>query len=201
MKLFVMRHRPLVVFGALLLGGAQILLAAESGYRTPSPALAAIVDAPLSPAAILSLDRRTLLLLDRPDSPSIATLAQPEVRLAGLRINPATNGPSRSLSYTGAAFKSIDSGQTVRVSGLPTGARIGDHAWCPDSRHLALTLVREHGIELWLVNVGDGGARQLTGPVLNAMFGEPVSWLDAETLAIRRVPANRAPAPAASLTP
>ena len=68
------------------------LSAADPGYRTPSAPLAAIVDAPSSPVAVLSPDRTRLLLLDRPEAPSIAELAQPELKLAGLRINPATNG-------------------------------------------------------------------------------------------------------------
>lgn len=37
-----------------------------SVYRTPSPALAAVVDAPLPPVVALSPDRAWLLLLDRP---------------------------------------------------------------------------------------------------------------------------------------
>ncbi len=178
-----------------------VSLHAATGYRTPSPALAAIVDAPAAPAAALSPDRRLLLLLDRPDAPSIAELAQPELRLAGLRINPATNGQSRSLFYTGLTLQPFAGGEPRRVTGLPAGARIGDYEWSPDSRHLALTLVRDRGIELWLVDIAAARARALTGPVLNAMFGEPMVWLDAATLVLRRVPPDRRAAPGAADAP
>ena len=60
------------------------LSAADPAYRTPSAPLAAIVDAPSAPVAVLSPDRTRLLLLDRPEAPSIAELAQPELKLAGL---------------------------------------------------------------------------------------------------------------------
>jgi dipeptidyl aminopeptidase/acylaminoacyl peptidase len=170
-------------------------------FRMPSPALAAIVDAPSPPTVVPSPDRRELLLLDRPDVPSIVELAEPELKIAGLRINPATNGPSRSNYFTGIVFKPLDGAAERRVAGLPAGARIGDYEWSRDSRHLAFTLVAERGIELWVVDVPTAHARRLVGPILNAMLGKSFGWVDEVTLAIRRVPAQREPPPAAALVP
>jgi dipeptidyl aminopeptidase/acylaminoacyl peptidase len=190
--------RWLTLFFAL---GAALRADIPAGYRVPSPALAAVVDAPLPPVPVLSPDRKTLLLLERPEAPSIAELAQPELRLAGLRINPATNGQSRSTYFTGLIFKSFETAAERRVGGLPAGARIGDYEWSSDSRHLALTLVRENGIELWLVRVDAAEARRVTGPVLNAVLGEPIGWLDHSTIVIRRVPQDRGPLPIAARIP
>ncbi len=191
----MLRLAPLRIALASFVSFSASGWAADSGYRTPSPALAAIVDAPLPPAAVLSPDRRLLLLLERPDAPPIAELAQPELRLAGLRINPATNGPSRAAHFTGLLLQSLEGGTPRRVTGLPAGARIGDYEWSRDGRHLALTLVKENGLELWLVTTATVTARPLTGPILNAMFGEPMAWLDSDTLLVRRVPSMRGPAP------
>ncbi|MBI5688552.1 MAG: prolyl oligopeptidase family serine peptidase [Verrucomicrobia bacterium] len=167
----------------------------------PSAALAAVVDAPTPPTAVLSPDRQRLLLLDRPEAPGIAELAQPELKLAGLRINPATNGRSREFVYTGLALQPLAGGPAQRVTGLPAGVRIGDYEWSRDGRHLAITLVLDRGIALWLVDVGTARARRLTDPILNAVFGEPIIWLDDATLLIRRVPAGRGPAPLAPAVP
>ena len=168
-----MHPRILILLCATLAVVGPSLPAADGGgYRSPSPALAAIVDAPIAPLAILSPDRRLLLMLERADAPSIAELAQPELRLAGLRINPATNGPSRASRYTGIYFKPLDGGAERRVSGLPAGAKIGDYEWSRDSRHLAITLVRENGIELWLITADAGAARRLTGPPIIAQQGK-----------------------------
>ncbi|WP_414663484.1 alpha/beta hydrolase family protein [Horticoccus sp. 23ND18S-11] len=186
---------------ALVFASPPLPAADSAGYRTPSPALAAIVDTPLPPAAVLSPDRRQLLLLDRPEAPTLAELAQPELRLAGLRINPVTNGPSRSTYFTGLAFKPVDGGNDARVTGLPAGVRIADYEWSRDSRHLALTVVAATGIELWLVDCATARARRLTDPILNAALGEPIVWIDHSTLAIRRVPANRGAPPNASGAP
>ena len=197
-----MPHSAPLRFALLALVLTSALRAQDaSPYRTPSPALAALVDAPPTPAVILSPDRQLLLLLERSDAPSIAELAEPELRLAGLRINPATNGPSRGLTYTALALKPVAGGAERRIAGLPAGARIADYEWSRDSRHLAFTLVRADGIELWLADAATAQARRLTGPILNAVFGEPMVWLDEKTLVIRRVPAARGAPPAPSRVP
>ncbi len=174
---------------------APFLPAADPAYRTPSAPLAAIVDTPSAPVAVLSPDRTRLLLLDRPEAPSIAELAQPELKLAGLRINPATNARSREASYTGLTFQPLDGGPAKRVTGLPADTRIAGYEWSRDGRHLALTVVFNQGSALWLVDVASGTARRLTDPVLNGFFGDPMVWLDNATLLIRRIPAGRGPAP------
>ncbi len=188
-------------FLALVVLIAPFASRSADGYRTPSPALAAIVDAPLPPAAVLSPDRQWLLLLDRPDAPPIAELAQPELRLAGLRVNPATNGPSRATHYTGLALQPISGGAARRIAGLPPGVRIANFEWSRDARHLAFVVVTDRGLELWLAAADTAAARRLTGPILNAMLGDPLAWLDDATLLIRRVPPDRGAVPAESTTP
>ena len=170
-------------------------------YRSPSPALAALVDAPAAPAVSVSPNRQTLLILERTDAPSIAELAQPELRLAGLRFNPAVNAPSRALAFTGLLLKSVAGGADRRVTGLPPGIRISHYAWAPGSRHLALALVRPTGLELWLADTTTAKARRLTPPILNAVLDDPFAWLDANTLALLRVPAGRGAPPPAPRVP
>jgi len=191
---------PAALLAALLL--TPLVSAQDTAvYRTPRPALAAIVDAPLAPVTSLSPDRRHLLLLDRPDSPGIAELAQPELRLAGLRINPAANGPSRATYYTGLTLQPLEGGPARRVTGLPERTALGDYAWSRDGHLIACTLRGEGGLELWLVDTATARARPLTGPVLNAVLGDPLVWLDATTLVIRRLPADRGAPPAPATLP
>jgi len=193
--------RPVFALVALLATLAPARAEEAPVFRRPSPALAALVDAPLAPTVVLSPDRTRLLLLDRPGAPALAELAAPELKLAGLRLDPATNGRSREPEHTGLAFQPIAGGPAVRVTGLPANPRISGHEWSRDGRHVALSLVRENGIELWLVEVASAAARRLTEPSLNATFGEPMVWLDDTTLLIRRIPATRGAAPAPGRVP
>jgi dipeptidyl aminopeptidase/acylaminoacyl peptidase len=173
----------------------------DTPYRKPTPALAALVDAPAAPGVSISPDRSTLLILERTEAPSIAELAQPELRLAGIRINPATNSPSRPFTYTGMVLKSTAGGPERRVTGLPPDARIGSFAWSPGSKHIAFTVIRNNGLELWLALPANARARRLMPPVLNGVLNEPFAWLDDTTLAVLRVPTGRGPVPAAPRLP
>ena len=57
---------------------------AEGGYMLPSPAIAAIVDAPPEPMLSFSPNREQIMQLARPPvNPPISELARPELKLAG----------------------------------------------------------------------------------------------------------------------
>lgn len=97
------------VFSAVLLALCLPLAAQEElAYQVPPKAIADIVDAPGNPFVIPSPDCKTLLVVERPALIAIADLSQPELRLAGLRINPRTNGPSLSQ----AVFSNRSSSRT-----------------------------------------------------------------------------------------
>ncbi len=169
-------------------------------YRTPSPALAAMVDAPLPPLVSVSPDKRRLLLLERPSLPPVAELAEPELRLAGLRLNPATNGPSRESYYTGIVVQTLADGAEQRLAGLPAAARLTNLAWSRDSRHVLLTLIREDGLQLWVADVAAATARRVTDRALNGTLDAP-AWLDDQTIIASLLPAARGTVPVASPVP
>ncbi|MBT4501778.1 MAG: hypothetical protein HOC74_28870, partial [Gemmatimonadetes bacterium] len=66
--------------------------ATPSAYRMPPAAIAELVDAPLPPHIHLAPTRTWILLGMPANLPPIAELARPELRLAGLRIDPAADG-------------------------------------------------------------------------------------------------------------
>jgi dipeptidyl aminopeptidase/acylaminoacyl peptidase len=166
-------------------------------YRTPSQELAALVDAPATPGVSLSPDQSMMLLMTRPGAPSIAEVSAPELRLAGLRINPKNNGPSRGFTYMDLAVRTLD-GDQRQVTGLPEEPRIGNVRWAPDGRHVAFTQTTVDRVELWVLDVESAHAQRLVDGAMNAaFFGAPFSWLsDSETLLARMVPEGRGPAPA-----
>ena len=111
----------------------------DLGYQMPAQVLADIIDAAPTPGVSLSPDNKWLLHLERPGYPSIAEVAQPELRLAGLHINPRSNGPSRGRTLNGLLLQNLDNGQEVRVTGLPTEPRLSDVSWAPNARNIATT--------------------------------------------------------------
>jgi hypothetical protein len=102
-------------------------------YRKPPEPIEQILDAPLTPLVSLSPDRRMILVEQPQDFPTIAEVAQPRYRLAGLRLNPATNGPSRQSSMVKLALEPSTGGAEQLIAGLPPNLRASSIQWSPDS--------------------------------------------------------------------
>ena len=114
------------------LAGAQTNLK----YQLPPKAIVDIVDARPTPGVKLSPpaagEGRLLLIEHFAGLPTIAELARPELRLAGLRFNPRTGGPSRGRFDTSLELQALPSGKPVAIAGLPANAEIRFAEWSPD---------------------------------------------------------------------
>lgn len=191
----------------LVLGAMSFPVAAQEEllYQMPPKEITELVDTPNNPFVMPSPDAKILLIVERPALPSIREVAQPELKLAGLRINPRTNGPSPSRTeyYKKIVFKNLKSMKGYPLAGLPAEARISDLDWSPDSQKVAFTVTQPDGIELWIAYTADGKVVKLTGPVLNgAMEYQFFQWLpDGQHLVCNTVLENRQPLPEKDIVP
>ena len=194
-----MQLRVFSKLGAMLLIVPALPAAAQtsSGYMQPPAPIAQILDAAPTPTPLVSPRRDTIALLGRANLPPIAELAEPDLKLAGYRINPRNNGPANSrISWLNAlSFQPVAGGPERRVA-LPAGARFTSPSWSPDGKRLAFLVDRPTGLELWVADAATATARRLTGASVNAAFGSGFEWLpDSSGLGVRMVPAGRGPAP------
>ena len=175
---------------------------AENDYKMPPKAIADLVDAPGTPGVSVSPNKKHILILERASLPSIEELSQPELRLAGLRINPATNGRSRTRYYTGMIIQDLGSGVQKRVKGLPKNGRISNVSWSPNAKHIAMTVTHGVQINLYLVKAASGRASLLLKTPLNAIYGSPFSWLsDSKSILAKTILSGREEPPRPSLVP
>ena len=175
-------------------------------YRMPSEEIAALLDAPRTPDLSVDPTGRWILMLTKPGLPPISELARPELRLAGLRIDPEANGPSRSGYYTEMALLRISDGMERPVTGLPKDVRIGCPRWAPDVSRVAFTVRDSTGIRLWWVDVESGAASPVSNIRLNGIFGAPFAWVPSGrgrglSLVVRAVPDERGEVPEAPISP
>src|SRR5688572_19201684 len=171
----------------------------SSGYLTPPQAVVDILDAEPLPTVTVSPGRDVLAIVARRSMPSIAELAQPMLRLAGLRINPATNGPHRAPSGNGIRLRMVAT-EAERPVQVPPNARIGTVGFSPDGKRLYFTNTRDSSVDLWVADVATGRARMVDAP-LNAIAGG-CDWLqDSSALLCTFVPSSRGMAPAAPNLP
>ncbi len=146
-------------------------------YQLPPQEIIDMVDAPGTPGVSFSPDASVMLLLDRPELPTIADLAMPEERLAGIRINPDNFGPSRAWYFAGMSLMKVGTRDTLPVAGLPENPRIRNLNWSADGNFVAFTHTHETGIELWLLDVGKAEVHKLSKRMLNNVIGTTFTWL------------------------
>jgi dipeptidyl aminopeptidase/acylaminoacyl peptidase len=190
----------LVVFVSFLsLAQAQQKDAALHGYQKAPQPIHELLNAPPTPLVQVSPDGQWLLAADRLANPPISDLAQPMLRIAGLRINPSTNGRHHPPRFVRLRLYSTTGGPENEID--VRNAYLSLPEWSQDSRHFAFTNTTENGIELL---VGQVNAHTSTIPKvkINAIMGEPLQWMpDGTTLLVETVPATRGNPPAEPKTP
>jgi dipeptidyl aminopeptidase/acylaminoacyl peptidase len=174
-------------------------------YQKPPAGIEALLDAPRAPVVVVSPDHSTLVVEQPQTFPTIAEVAQPRYRLAGIRFNPATNGPSREVSVVDMWLQPINGEARRSIAGLPPKLEASHLMWSPDSKHLAFVQKQSAphaGLQLWVVDVASASARRLGSDRLNAVLGAPCAWMpDSAALLCKLVPARRGAAPVASEVP
>jgi len=177
-------------------------LSADDGYKMPPKSIIDLVDAPVTPNISLSPDKKHILILERSSLPSIEELSQPELRLAGLRINPFTNGRSRSNNYKSIIIQNINSGKQKKVKGLPKNSTISSVIWSPNGKQIAISLINGNQINLYLAETKNGKAKLLINRPLNTIYGSSVYWLnDSKGLIIKAIVENRGDEPKLNTVP
>ncbi|MBW3627842.1 MAG: prolyl oligopeptidase family serine peptidase [Gemmatimonadetes bacterium] len=163
-------------------------------YRIPPDPIPAVVTAEPPPALSLSPDRSGFALLGRRALPGIADLAQPELRLAGVRIDPVTNGPSSPAHFHSVTLASV-SGGAPRSVDLPPDPRLSELRWSPDGSWLAFVHTTSTGLELWGIETGTARTRRLSDR-LNGTLGCSYQWEPSGvSLLVKRIPDGRGQAP------
>ncbi len=147
------------------------------GYQRPPEAIAKLVEAPLTPMVTLSPDKNWMALMERSDYPSIEELSRPELRIAGLRMNPDNFGPSRNNFFIGLKFKNLKEMKEYTVSDLPIPVQISNFSFSPDSKKATFLQTYPDRIELWLIDLSTFKAHAITKKKINATLANPVSWL------------------------
>lgn len=174
---------------------------AQNSYKQPPKEIMDVLNAPVTPATSISPAKDKIALLEPLRYPPISELAQPMLRLAGLRINPNTNGQHRQPYFVKVTLKNIADGKETVVS-LPPNAQIISPTWSADGKYIAAGNITPAGIELWIIETATAKATKMKNVSVNTAFGG-FEWMpDQKSLLVNLVPKNRGAAPAyQNLTP
>ena len=194
------RMKRIIVPFVLLVSMA--VSAQDFSYQRPPDDIAKLVEAPLTPSVFLSHDNAWIVLLDKSDYPSIEELSRPELRIAGLRINPDNFGPSRPNYLIGLKLKKLSDNTDHTIRNLPSPLLISNASFSPDSKKIAFLQNNADKIELWVVDITTLSASKITERKISDIVGNAYSWLnDSQHILFAAVPANQKPMPQKSHVP
>ena len=164
-------------------------------YQTPPKEIYDLVMAKPNPGVSFNSKGQFMLILDRSSMPLVEDLAQPELRIAGLRINPNNFGPSRSAYITNITIKEVLSGKEFSVSGLPANLKAGNLQWSPNEDKAAFTNTTNTIIDIYVIDIKTHKAIKINKTAVNLVLGASFNWIDNNSLLYTTVnqPLARAP--------
>lgn len=182
--------------------------AGESGYDKPPKNILDVMHAPSPPIPRVSPTNETILLVSWQEYPSIARVATPFLRLAGVRVEPKNHsrhdtpgGYGITSCATGFELVRIGDGAKIPVA-LPAGVCPGIPVWAADGKRFAFVNAASDAVELWIGDAMTGKVRQVPGARLNPMFYDEMQWMpDQKTLLVKLVPKGMGAPPPEPVVP
>jgi len=173
-----------------------------AGYDLPPQYVLDILRAPTPPRPMLSPTRASTLLVSWVQYPPMMQVAEPFLKLAGVRVEPRT----RRKHDTPGGYGVAQCAQTLAVVdiatrrevpiALPPGGCADGFVWAPDGASFAFRNTSRDAVELWAG--GRDGTTHRVGTVrLNPMLGSSHQWLpDNRTVMVKLVPEGAGAPPA-----
>ncbi len=165
-------------------------------YQKPSQEILELVDVPLAPSVLMDDHKEYMVLLYRDTYKTIAELSKQELRLGGLRIDPATNIGSRVTYYNNIKIKNINKKEGIEkpVNNLPDRPLLANFKWSPNQKKMSFTHTTAEGVEVWMIDIKTAMAKKLTKARANANMGNVINWFeDSESVLVKMISSARKP--------
>lgn len=166
-------------------------------YQLPPNELADFVNINPDPFLLFGPHEAWMLVADRSSHPSIELLRQPELKLAGCRINPQAFTPHTVPVVMKPRLRNMDTGEERPITGFPAEAKLRHLQWSPKGDRISACLVTETGMQLWLIDYPSLEAKPVTPVDLNGSLGDtPYGYFSQDYIIVkRRLAGQEAPPP------
>jgi dipeptidyl aminopeptidase/acylaminoacyl peptidase len=189
-----MRTRALFLFFVCLFINSLLSAQDDGSYKTPPKDIADMLLAKKSPSVSVDEKAEWMLFMEISSYPSVEELARPELKIAGLRINPANFAPSRQNYINNLTLRNIASGKDYKINGLPSPLYAGSIRWSPSYKKIAFTQTTANRVDLYVIDVAAQKAVKISKSPLNTLM-ETYTWYDDNTLLYPTATKSAAAAP------
>lgn len=190
-----------LLIALLVISSFQTIAQTGSGYQMPPKDIADLLLAKPTPAVSIDGKAEWMLLSERNPYPTVEELGQPEVRIAGLRLNPANFSPSRQTFINGFKLKNIKTGKEVSVTGLPQNLLASNVSWNPSEKKIAFINTGDSRVDLYVIDIATQKATKVNKQAVNNTLGAAYTWVDDNTILYKATTALPSAAPKKSITP
>lgn len=181
---------------------------APSGYDRPPSALLDVMHSANPPTPVLSPKGDRILLVAALEYPSMARVAEPFYKLAGVRVEPKSRAKHDTPGGYGIrpcardfTLVTVPGGVETKVA-LPRGSCPAGPSWAPDGAHFFFTNTVADAVELWIGDAANGQIKRVGDVKLNPMLGNVAQWMaDNKSVFVKLVPENPGAPPPAPVVP
>ena len=179
-----------------------------SGYNQPPQYILDVMHAPTPPEPVVSPTNDAILLVYWQSYPSLARVATPFLRLAGVRVEPRNHSKHDTPGGYGITpcaqsigLVHVSDAKEIRLA-LPVDTCPGLPVWSADGKRFAFANVASESVELWIGEAKTGEVHRVPGAGLNPMFDDAMQWMpDQQALLVKLVPEKLGTPPSATNVP
>jgi dipeptidyl aminopeptidase/acylaminoacyl peptidase len=170
-------------------------------YQLPPKEIADLLLAKPTPSVSIDSKGEWMLLSERNSYPTVDELGQPEIRIAGLRLNPNNFSPSRQVYINNFSLKNIKGNKEFKVSGLPLNMLASNVRWSPNEKKIVFTNTTANRVDVYIIDVTTKVATKVNKQALNVVLGADITWLDDNSIMYKVAIKPATAAPKKPITP
>jgi dipeptidyl aminopeptidase/acylaminoacyl peptidase len=179
-----------------------------STYEKPPQAILDVMHSLPPPTAYISPTADRILLVSMVEYPSVARVAEPFLRLAGVRLEPRNRSKHDTPGGYGIrpcareySIAAVPSGAITKVT-LPADSCAGGPAWSVNGTKFAFLNAAADAVEVWVGDAASGEVRRFEGVRANPMLEHTMQWTsDQKGLLVKTVVEGAGPPPVAPVVP
>jgi dipeptidyl aminopeptidase/acylaminoacyl peptidase len=181
--------------------GMQVHAQDAGGYQVPPKEIADLLLAKPTPSVSVDSKGEWMLLSERNSYPTVEELGQPEIRVAGLRLNPNNFSPSRQTYINNFLLKNIKAGKEYKVSGLPANMLASNVSWSDSEKKIVFTNTTGTRVDAYIIDVATQKAMRVNKQPLNLINGANIRWVDDNSIMYKVATVAASAAPKKPITP